>query len=55
MRSQAIVYIVFETTGSRDSIDEPAINQIRSEMTTDEKRVSDAILKVRLTNGLNQL
>ena len=54
---KAIVNILFATTGSRDSIDEPALNQIWSERTTEEKGVSDAILKplVQLTNVLNQL
>ena len=35
------VTIPFQTTGARESIDEPAINQIWSEMTTQEKVVSD--------------
>ena len=57
LTAQVIVNILFETTGSRDSIDEPAQNQIWSEMTTEEKEFSDAILKPeeQLTNVLNQL
>ena len=57
LTAQVIVTFPFETTGSRDSIDEPALNQIWSEKTTEEKVVSDAILKpeVQLTNVLNQL
>ena len=48
----------FKTTGARDSINEPALNQIWFEMTTKEIGVSDAMLKpevLQLTNVLNQL
>ena len=58
LTAQAIVTILFETTGARDSIDEPALNQIWFEMTTEEIGVSDAMLKpevLQLTNVLNQL
>ena len=35
LTAQAIVTIIFQTTGARDSIDGPAPNQIWSEMTTE--------------------
>ena len=57
LTAQAIVTLRFQKTGARDSIDGPALNQIWSEMTAEEKVVSDAMLKpeVQLTNILNQL
>ena len=45
LTAQAIVTILSETTGARDSIDEPASNQIWLNMTTEEIGVSDAMLK----------
>ena len=56
LRRQLSLFL-FRKTGARDSIDGPALNQIWSEMTTEEKVVSDAILKpeVKLTHVLSQL
>ena len=55
LTAQAIVTIIFQTTGARDSIDGPAPNQIWSEMTTEV--FSDVILKpeAQLTHVFNQL
>ena len=58
LTAQAIVTILFETTGALHSIDELALNQIWFEMTTEEIGVSDVMLKpevLQLTNVLNQL
>ena len=52
------VTILFEPTGARDSIDESALTQILSEMTTEDIGVGDAMLKpevLQLTNYLKQL
>ena len=47
------VTIPFQTTGTRDSIDEPALNQIWSEMTTEEKVVSDEYCNLKYNTRMS--